>query len=153
MKKLLFFIPIILLIFTQSCKTIELSQIPKQEIFSGIDFREYTKKNFLFTPEKFIGDYESIGIVSFLIMPEANKDSKFEPNTKNGKAGYYTSEWTVKDIDIQNAIEGIYKHCVEMGADALVNFKSDIQIVDYSYLIPPLKLQGYQITGFAIKRK
>ena len=29
----------------------------------------------------------------------------------------------------------------------------EVEYTDYSYLVPPLKLQGYRITGFAIKRK
>lgn len=153
MKKLLFLV-CILAIVIQSCKTAQISQIPKREIFSGIDFREYTNKGFLFTPEKFEGNYESVGMVSFLIMPEAVKRrAETNPNPGSWQDPGYIYNWEVKKIDIQNAVDGIYKRCVEMGADALVNFKSEINIEDYPYLIPPFKIEGYRISGFAIKRK
>lgn len=153
MKRILFIVCITATML-QSCKTVELSQIPKREIFSGIDFRTYTKSGFLFSPGDYNGNFEAIGIVSFLIMPEANK-KKFEktPDADQWHDPGAIIKWEVENIDLQNALDGIYKRCIEMGADALVNFKSEVNVEDYTYKVPPFKLEGYRITGFAIKRK
>ena len=153
MKKILFIVCIVATML-QSCKTVKLSQIPKREIFSGIDFRTYTKNGFLFSPGDFDGNFESIGLVSFLIMPEANKKKvEVNPEADQWRDPGVTYRWEVENIDFQNALDGIYKRCIDMGADALVNFKSEVNVEDYPFMVPPFKLEGYRITGFAIKRK
>lgn len=151
MKKLI--ICSVLGVFLYSCKIVEPNLIPRREVFSGIDFLEYSKNGFLFTPEKYEGDYESIGLVSFLIMPEAVKEKTDAPDTQSYRDLGPVIKWRIEDVNIQNAVEGIYKHCIEMGANALVNFKIEVKIEDYSNRNPPIKLEGYRITGFAIKRK
>lgn len=152
MKKLILCALLGLILF--SCKVVEVNTVPRRELLTGVDFREYSKKDFLFTPEKYLGDYESVGLVSFLVMPKADR-VKTESNTDSNpwKDTGIIHTWKTEEIDIQNALDGIYKRCIEMGADALVNFHSEVEITDYPYLIPPLKLEGYRITGFAIKRK
>lgn len=148
MKRLILLLLLTISLF--SCKVTKVNMIPKREILTRIDFREYSKKDFLFTPEKYDGKYESVGLISFLIMPEAVKEKiKVNPFVDSEE----TYKWNINEINIQNAVEGIYKHCIEMGADALVNFKADVEIEDNSIATPPLKLYGYRITGFAIKRK
>ena len=47
---------------TISCSTV--TYIPAATQFYAIDFSKYTELGFLITPEKFIGEYESIGIVA-----------------------------------------------------------------------------------------
>jgi len=157
MKNIFFFALIVLSLF--SCKVTETSIIPRKEVLSGIDFREYSNKGFLFTPEKYIGDYESIGLISFVIMPEARKE-RVTQNDSYSFSSPIMYEWNVEEINVQNALDGIYKRSIEMGADALVNFKISIKeepiVNKTSKMVVSLdekKLQGYVVEGFAIKRK
>ena len=61
--------------------------------------------------------------------------------------------WKIEDVNIQDALDGIYKRCIEMGANALVNFNATTEEQDYSWIKNPVKIKGYRITGFAIKIK
>ena len=160
MKNIFFFALIGLSLF--SCKVAETSIIPRREVLSGLDFREYSQKGFLFTPEKYSGDYESIGLISFLIMPEARKErvSQEEDDSYSFKESPIVYKWNVEEINVQNALDGIYKRSIEMGADALVNFKisnREEPIVNKTSKMvvsfDEKKLQGYLVEGFAIKRK
>jgi hypothetical protein len=153
MKNILYIF--ILAVLLSSCKVTEITYLSKKEIISGVDFRKYTEKGFLITPEKYSGDYESIGIIDYLIMPEAKLEKK---EIENSSANQWQDQgsirnWKVDEVNIQNALEGIYNQCIKMGADALVNFKAEIENEDYSYTVPPVTLKGFRVTGFAIKRK
>ena len=161
MKNIFYFVILSMLMF--SCKVIELSHIPQKEIIKGIDFRKYTEKGFLITPEKYNGEYESIGIINYLIMPEANRKiqevvipttkSKWEDSDYIYRRSEGIFKWVIKEVDVQIALDGIYKQCIEIGADALVNFSAVSENEEYLYTNPPLSLKGIRITGFAIKRK
>ena len=65
----LILIAIAVLIFN-GCATLKF--IPAEEYFMGIDFRPYTEQGFLFTPEKYLGEYESIGLIDLISVHEAN---------------------------------------------------------------------------------
>lgn len=157
MKKSLF----LLLAFSlYSCVSLnELKVIYPAEILYGIDFTPFTQKGFLITPEKYSGNYESIGIINFTAKPGAQyKMSGRKPNP------YYKSgtddqryidvyEWAVDSIAFTEVLDKVYNICIGMGADALVNFQNEITLDPYTGIKNPVTITGYRITGFAIKRK
>lgn len=157
MKKIFF---ILLPLLLSSCATLkELKIINPVETLYGIDFAPFTKKGFLITPEKYNGDYESIGMINFTAKPGAQyitTGSKPNPYYSQGSGEprlIETYEWKVDSIAFSEVLNKVYKICVDMGADALVNFKNEITLDPYSGITNPVTITGYQITGFAIKRK
>lgn len=149
MKKLssVFFLIVISL---SSCVT-GIKHLPRNEQFLGFDFTPYSENGFLFTPESYQGDYESIGLITYSVTPEANLVNSYG----NGGASTYSSksmlEWEVEELDANDAIKSMYDKCIEMGADALTNFKVETK----ETLIPTTHQPMYQyiVSGFAIKRK
>ena len=127
-----------------------INHLPRSEQFLGFDFSPYSEQGFLFTPESFIGEYESVGLVNYTITPEAN----FVKVSGSGISPTMSSEiykWQFEDVDINDAIKGMYDRCVEMGADALVRFKVE---VNESYIPTTTQpINQYIVSGFAIKRK
>jgi hypothetical protein len=161
MKKLIY---LLLVIFATSCATglkelNELKVIFPSEKLYGIDFTPFTKKNFLITPEKYTGNYESIGIINFTAKPGAKYIKlgfKANPDytEQNNQLKYLESfDWKVDSIIFSDVLNKVYKICTDMGADALVNFKNDIIYDSHSDISNPVTIMGYEISGFAIKRK
>jgi len=154
MKKLLY-LSLIFAFFTYSCKTLETTTIPKKEILSGINFTKYTQSGFLITPEKYNREYESIGLIDFLYMPKAELQRKediagYQQNDNYIEVGY---SWVIDPINIQDALDKIYTRCLDMGANALVNFNATVEVDQYPLVEYPVTIKGYRITGFAIKTK
>ena len=145
MRKLLY-LSLIFAFVTYSCKTLE-TTIPKKEILSGINFTKYTKSGFLITPEKYNKEYESIGLIDFLYMPKA--ELKYNENDNYG----ILYSWEIDPINIQDALDKIYTQCLDMGANALVNFNATVEVDQYPLVKNPVAIKGYRITGFAIKIK
>jgi len=147
MKKLLPFI--FLIAITLSCNK-GITHLSRNERFLGFDFTAYSEKDFLFTPESYLGKYESRGMVSFIVTPEANlvdvHDLEEDVNYSVGAIRV----WVVEEIDINDVIKGMYDRCILMGADALVNFDVDTQ----ENIIPSTTqpITQYTVSGFAIKR-
>ena len=52
-----------------SCTTTKQTHYPKQIFFFGFDFRPFTEKGFLFTPENYDFEYKSIGLITCVITP------------------------------------------------------------------------------------
>ena len=149
------------IIILPACMTLEeLKVIPPEESFYGIDFRPYTEKGFFMTPEKFVGEYEPIGLLTYQLLPSAqysNKGGQKIPTSKSGQTGtvYYVSKysWHVDEVKLKDALDGIYDYCISMGADALVNLQLQPSKKEYSGIKNPVVIDGYEISGFAIKRK
>ena len=147
-----------LLLAMWSCTT--LTKIDAYSHMNKVDFAAYSQKGFLITPEKYNGEYESIGIIDFVKMPGAvysnlkdmEGNNKYIPEHSNFSKT--SSQWFYEFIDLDKAINELYEECLSMGADAIMNFdfelNEDSYTVDYSN---PTKVTGYRITGFAIKRK
>ncbi|MBV5334187.1 MAG: hypothetical protein JZU49_00085 [Sulfuricurvum sp.] len=133
-----------------------MNKIPKTEEFTAIDFTKYTKQGFLITPEKYTGNYESIGIIDFVYMPQANLNTNYISNNYSWKEEtnlVVGQAWNIDKVNVQDAIEGIYNRCVDMGANALVSFSITAVTKDYLAIKNPVVIPGYRITGFAIKTK
>lgn len=145
----------------QSCTTLEdLTFIPREEKLFGIDFSKYTSQNFLFTPEKYIGGYKSIGLITYEYLPAAeykktgNKVNPFyNPQDPSSKSLIPIVEWVFESVKIEQVMDSVYKISKNMGADAIVNF--DIKVksdpVGANAKNPTTRF-GYIISGFAIKR-
>ena len=127
------------------------SIIPERITASGIDFSAYASEGFLFTPNKYGGDYESIGLVQISYTPKA-VFVKTEVRGINGQA-FTRSSWMAEPIDTDKALQKLYELCLEMGADALTEMQiKNITERHAQRTIHPLTLSGIEISGFAIKR-
>jgi hypothetical protein len=128
-----------------ACKTLE--HIDGYQSLSGIDLRPYTEKDFLITPNDYAGEYKSIFIVDFVIMPEANYE------TVDIKSGYKIKEWFYDPVDISTAMDNIYEICLDMGANAIINFEISPHTDTYVTVNNPTTIVGKRISGMAIKRE
>lgn len=139
----------IAVLILNGCATTKLKFIPAEEYFVGIDFRPYTEQGFLFTPEKYLDEYESIGLVDLVSIPEAN----YVP-LQQFSDGSTLSKWQINEININDVLRKYYEMAIEMGADGIMNFR--LEKVTRRYTIgveSPITIEGISISGFAIKRK
>ncbi|MBW6491968.1 MAG: hypothetical protein K0B15_12325 [Lentimicrobium sp.] len=149
MKKNIGFTAVVFIaIFLSSC-TSTLNLVNSHSDVYIIDFRPYSNKGFLFTPEKYLSEYESIGQIDISFYPEA---LRIDPVTYGlpDKNSYLQGTWLIRKLDVDSLVNEVYKYADHMGADAIINFKvsSTSKIMDVS-----LDLPGISFTGFAIKRK
>ena len=146
MKNLL---TIIVLTGMFSCVTVK--HIPESEKFAGVDFTKYTTEGFLFTPEKYLGEYESIGMVSLEFYTEFN----LKASTRNREGKVITpSMWMENVVSTEDIMDRFYSNIVDMGADALMNFRLEGVVKNEGIGEGLTKsFSGTRISGFAIKRK
>ena len=148
----------LLFLFTLITGCVSLNQIYSSKLLYFIDFTPFTEKGFLITPEKYLGSYESIGLINYETKPGAKYGTIYKVNPTyiagSGQAPYIpTYEWKQDTILIADALNEVYEICISMGADAIMNFNSEIIEDNYSMIEHPVVIRGYRITGFAIKRK
>jgi len=129
--------------------------VERVETTYGFDFTEYSEKGFLITPEKYLGDYESVGILSFSISSEAKLEKLLVPERIAGPMLVYRHKWNIEKIDYKEVLELAYKTSTEMGGDAITNFKIDYDSHYYSNPVdyPSVAVPKINVTGFVIKRK
>jgi hypothetical protein len=72
---------------------------------------------------------------------------------KEGRDGTTSTAWVSEYIDVQSAVDGIYKKCVSMGADALMDFKIGESSRYYPGYSNSTTVFGVKISGIAIKRE
>ncbi|MEO8398822.1 MAG: hypothetical protein ABI550_03295 [Ignavibacteriaceae bacterium] len=146
----LVFIIFFLSICLSSC-TAE-KDLGKKVYVYGYNFTKYTKQGFLFTPEPYPGDYESVGILEVEIYPEIKK-AKEEGSNQYGTSNYGESaEWLYISIQTNEVLDSLFHLAKGMGADAVVRL--DIEDVTQERSGFPLTLiPGKRASGFAIKRK
>lgn len=133
----------------------QLDHISRVSEFYGYDFRPYTEKGFMITPEMYQGDYESIGMIHYILTPESRIGHVTRVSIDEfGDRKYHKEKvWKTEVIDVSAAIDSMYNQCVTMGADALVNFNVESEVREYTDIKLPVIIKGYHISGFAIKRK
>jgi len=143
------FYPIILISFVFLFGCAESISIQKTVLTSVYDFTSYTQKGFLFTPEQYLYDYESIGQINVEIIPNVLPSSYNEVigNDRVKKTG--KTYWKVQKINPQEVLDELYKKATVMGADALVRLKFD-NIEKFNGAI---YFNSLMASGFAIKRK
>ena len=117
--------------------------VQRRTVVTGFDFSDYAEDGFLITPESYNGEYQSIGIVRVTLWPGARK----QPSRQTA-AGRSLGEWFVENIDPSQAIDSLYTVAKGMGADAVVKFNIEYVYEDNGRL----RLQGYEASGFAIRR-
>ena len=143
----------ILLIGFWGCSP-KLTYVPEKSEVSAIDFTPFTEKGFLFTPNKYLGDYESVGIIYFNYHPEAKLVEKVIQKSEDDIDNIKTEFWEVAQYDPNVLLYDVYTACVSMGADALTEFSfKGVQSHYGSGTIKPISIDGISIQGFAIKRK
>ncbi len=135
---------------------------PRIVHFSAFDFTPFTEQDFLFTPEKYNFDYQSIGLITCIIVPEEQiKVIQQSKQIKRLDDIYFDDIYsdrseTIKifypeEIKPDEVLKLIYDECVKMGADAFINF-------EYQTMYKPSQNSGFEkvkwhiVSGFAIKR-
>jgi len=129
----------------------QLTHIPAETETLGFDFRPYSAKGFLITPGTYQGDYDAIGMVTFIMWPEMNyskaqrRQNTFNTDGQPSTAGYWERDVIVPDTAISNA----YRQALSMGADALAHF----EIRPVTKTVEHVVVLGMEVSGYAIKRK
>jgi hypothetical protein len=147
-----FLIAIAVMLVIAGCKSTNEITIPAYEEMLGIDFRPYAEKGFLITPLSYGGKYTTISMIDFKIMPQANLKVAEKTDKSDQSSTATVLEWHADTIGIHAALQKIYEHCMEIGANGLIGFS--IEEVSDSYpSYPTIIVKGKRITGLAIRRE
>lgn len=130
-----------------SCGALFMPYEPQQrmELASFLDFRPYTSAGFFISPDAYTGEYEPIGQLYLIVMPEEkeiseSKRSKYdEPHYMNGILYGY------EFIPYADLLDKVVAKAMEMGADGIADFKLKRSAAGGSVL--------YEVEGLCIKRK
>src|SRR3990172_5295829 len=144
-QKLIISLIILFVFYFFNCGTPD--HIPKQVNYYGFDFTKYSAQDFLFTPEKYNGEYESVGILEVEIFPEVFRTKK------QAEDAYYPWEgevpwWFTEKITSEEILDSLFSLSKNMGANAIINLQ--ISTVTKSYR--NLTIEGKKASGFAVKR-
>jgi hypothetical protein len=143
---------LLILLFMASACAPSLKHIPKETEIIGFEFSEYSNKGFLITPGEYGENYETIGLLTFSIYPEANKFEVARRKTQPGKPAT-DKKWKIETINPLEAIELAYQEAIKRGADAITHFKIHFDSKEYVDGITIVKITGVQVSGLLIKRK
>lgn len=129
---------LLLLLSLAACST-KLGRFDQEIEVLAVDLREYSAAGFLFTPDPlYAGKYDALGIVS-VTMSASGQEVKVVRGVHPERV------WNWAPLNIQDALREMQKRVVEMGGNALVNFKLEAR--------PTVDARpSYQVSGFAIKR-
>ena len=114
---------------------IKTNYIEKEDRLYVVDFTEFTEREFLFTPEKYGGDYKSIGLIDNSFFEELilfKKGTKEKVELSNIRNEIFEDaddfnrkyDWHNPPISTQLILRSVYNNCIKMGADAFVNLES-----------------------------
>ncbi len=128
---------------------------PRYVHFSAFDFTPFTEQGFLFTPEKYNFDYQSIGLITCVVVPEEHTKVIQQDKQDKRLDDIYFNKYEImffsEEIKPDEVLQLIYDECVRMGANAFVNF-------DYQTMNLPSRDNAFRtikhhiVSGFAIKR-
>jgi len=126
-------------------------EVQQTVIASGYDFTNYTKKGFLFTPEQYLMEYESIGLITIDIIPEVREvySNSYDYGNEWIKVSGKEKTWRVKVVYPQEVLEELYNKAISMGADAVVRLTFDTD----QHNNGDITFLSLKASGFAIKRK
>ena len=133
---------ILLIIFASllvRCSSV--SHYEKQVLVYGYDFTKYTNQGFLFTPEKYLGEYESIGLLTVLILPELNRSGEYDFSVTDKKLSY-------APVSADEVLDSLFDVAINMGANAIVS----LTIENIERMIEGVNAPGVKASGFAIRR-
>ena len=132
---------------------------PRYVHFSVFDFAPFTEQDFLFTPEKYVLDYQSIGLITCVIVPKEELIVTEKNDIKNKLDDiYYATEqenlmtWYSEELEPDEILQIIYEKCIKMGANAFVNFEYQTIHMPSRNTKLARKTNYHIISGFAIKR-
>lgn len=137
------------LVFLFGCSSTQ--QMARSVIVTGLDFRPYAERGFLFSPERYDGNFESRGVIKVQVIPQVKKlDFVYErvDQTAWVQLGPPSSVWVAERLDSKSVVEEVYKAATNMGADAVVRFEVSTREIRNGEILVPI----YEATGFAIKR-
>jgi hypothetical protein len=141
------FLAFIVVFFLVSCTP---SKFQKQVVTYVYDFTKYSNQNFLFTPEQYTGNYNSIGLLEIEIYPETEKVLAKNTSNQYGTEDYSKStQWIYYPISTEEVLDSLYNRAIRMGADAITRLKIEDFIVSYGTVYS----YGKKASGFAIKRQ
>lgn len=164
MKKIIIFL--LGMLFITSCAVQQqLAYSPKSVQIYNLDLRKYTDKGFLFTPDKYLGEYATVGIISYVDKADAKQtfEQLVNPyyNKKYGNQEFVMgTSWIISSISAAAGIDSVFNYCSKLGADAVeelvitykekefFGFPSTTSYGEKSVMIPEIT-----ISGVAIKRK
>ncbi len=135
-----------------SCATIATRQLERNVEIDGLDFRPYIEKGFLFTPiEEPRGEYDGVGLVTIRVIPEVKLSDITKPfdQRKWQREWVGNVPWQIERLNTDEGLQEVYKVAVELGADALYDFKIIRSSVRNGGLTVPIHV----VSGFAVKRK
>ena len=149
MKKYLLLFGLTILFLSEACSYG--TEVKKMVLVSGYDFTDYTERDFLFTPEQYLGDYDAVGLLNLEIIPELRKLPFGTRATEQGWVTIIgaTRYWQVKEIAPEEVLDSLYKRAIRLGADAVVRFSLN----STSHYNGDVTFFGLEASGFAIKRK
>ena len=123
---------LIILFLVSACAPV-LDHIPRNTEIVGFDFSKYSEKGFLITPGEYGEDYETLGLLTFRIYPEAKKMKHsvgeewpiLEPGWiyLGGNDKQKTTRWAMEVIDPSEAIEMAYQEAIKRNADAITHLE------------------------------
>lgn len=139
-----------LLIIFGGCASLEPSVWEREVEVYGFDFAPYTQQEFLFTPNTYQGDYESIGLVRVVLRPHVVRNI----HTKKDGVNYRRTAtgvgvWWTEVLNPDDVLRAAFESATNMGANALTQFEFD-RVIEMN---AQLEVEVMQITGFAIRRK
>ena len=141
------------LILVVACTTSQ--DLTKKVYVEGYIFTSYTRDGFMFTPEKYNGKYESIGLLSMEIYPQIYKSP--EVKSLGNQYGVTGSDdydnlprWSYRPIDPKEVLDSLYNLSKKLGANAVVSL-SITSVSEYRKGFTN-KIPGVRVSGFAIKR-
>jgi hypothetical protein len=136
------------LILTVACS-------PGQEVYEkemevrGYDFTKYTEEGFLITPEKYEGEYESIGVLRVSVWPRIEYESTGDSSPPRPGPDDTERRWVTTDpVSRAEVIDSLYSRAERMGADAITRFESDVVTREEANVTRI----GVEASGFAINR-
>lgn len=130
----------------------QLTSIPQESHYYGVDFTKYTERGFLITPEKFLDEYESVGTVRYILIPSANYVTINRSVHSDGSVAE-RKQWVSRRVTLAQGLDSLYTMARSMGANAIINFEAKEATRSYPSLVNPITLSGYELSGFAIRRK
>lgn len=152
MKKYLVFI--LLTALLSSCVLVK---HPYNRYSTVVDFEKYTSQGFFITESNSVSfDYEPLGSLSAIIESgyevigtkgDQTDDVYYHTRSSNNKYGDYISA-TIDDV-----VEDLVFAAADVGADGLINLKTEYVSGTYDKYGNVLRPSMYIATGMAIKRK
>lgn len=134
------FLSALVTIILSSCAGGGITSIPSSRHATVLDFTPFTKQGFLFTPEPYHGNYESIGLITVSVLASGER--------KRLRPGIYDWDWDLTPLQTDSVLNYFYQEATLLGADAVVRLSLTSSIAD----VVGQSVPRVTATGFAIRR-